>query len=418
MSDWDDWGTEAPKETPSRGKNTNRNSFRGGSLHVVQTVVAFLATAGVSFLVAWLSRDIEPRPMWLLACSFATPVLALMVSVLLVEKATSAMTPSFSRKAQAGVVAGSILFAALTGLLCQYTNTESTTETVITGWSDVVIVMDKSNSMDGENDTHAAQAVADLLDGMNDSTSVGFIAYSDEILSKVPIHALSSSQKQKILKAANQEPDGATNFAIAIDEANDMIANWASGNPITIIFVTDGVDLYDFTAEPYIQSLKDNQAALYYIRVGAESNAEVEKLVAATNGESIYINDTSKLLAEMQKATTVTNVVVEHKDALRSIGESPKAKLVVGILLFIQGLMNGIALTIMFSRQGQRRVQTVLSPVLAVVAFCILAFGQQILPTAWIREGIAFSLLGIVFMRRNSDSTPQPSPTPVSDDSW
>ena len=38
---------------------------------------------------------------------------------------------------------------------------------------------------------------------------------------------------------------------------------------------------------------------------------------------------------------------------------------------------------------------------MAILAFLLLAFGKNLIPVPWIREGFAFTLLGIVIMRSN-----------------
>ena len=70
-------------------------------------------------------------------------------------------------------------------------------------------------------------------------------------------------------------------------------------------------------------------------------------------------------------------------------------------LPILLGILIGVTLTIMFSLQGQRRLQTFLSPAMAVLAFLLLAFGKSIISTPWVREAVAFSMLGVVLMRSN-----------------
>ena len=136
MSEWDD-----PLEPKKQEK-----SISAGSWDVGMTVVALIAVAAVSFLVAYLTKDVLSRPIWLLFLSFAAPVAALMLAVFLKEKFAPSMTPSSSRKAQLILAVCTVVAAGLVGCFCQVSNTEARGEqTVVTreGWSDVLIILDK-----------------------------------------------------------------------------------------------------------------------------------------------------------------------------------------------------------------------------------------------------------------------------------
>lgn len=107
---------------------------------------------------------------------------------------------------------------------------------------------------------------------------------------------------------------------------------------------------------------------------------------------------------EIQEVTEEITELV-YSDALRDINKSQKAMVVTGVLLLALGILIGFSLTIMFSLQGQKRFQMILSPLMAILAFLLLVFGDRLIPAEenrWILEGIAFSLLGIVLMRSNS----------------
>ena len=76
--------------------------------------------------------------------------------------------------------------------------------------------------------------------------------------------------------------------------------------------------------------------------------------------------------------------------------------LLTAALLLLQGALCGFSLMMMYSVNGQFRFQTILSPLMGISAFLLLNFGRHLgISPAWICEGIAFSLFGIVFMREN-----------------
>ena len=127
MSEWDfeEFGGDQSKGS----RNILSNQW-----DIVMTVVTFFAVTLVSFLMAWLTKDIPSRPLWMLGLCFAAPVTALLLSAFAKEKVSSSMTPSTSRKAQMGLVCCSILVAFVVGCFCQVTNEKADTyEQVVVG---------------------------------------------------------------------------------------------------------------------------------------------------------------------------------------------------------------------------------------------------------------------------------------------
>ena len=90
----------------------------------------------------------------------------------------------------------------------------------------------------------------------------------------------------------------------------------------------------------------------------------------------------------------------------------PAANLICGIMLGLEGLTIGLCLMLMLSVTGQKRVQPLISVCMAALAFILLKilgpgkgpvsdYSRLNMPQ-WVLEGLAFSLLGIVFMTRNN----------------
>ena len=415
MSEWDfDEGTAASKKA---------QGFQSGNWDGLLTAVAFLAVAAVSFFMAWITRSIPSRPFWLLGLLFAAPVAALMLSVFLKEKATSSMTPNTSRNAQLVLVLCSILAAFLVGCFCEISNEKADTyEEVVTGegWSDLVIVLDKSGSMlstvNGETFDHkASSAVVDFISELDDETRVGLlidvgweennsgsyvIPLKDRI---VPVAPLTPEQREKLNRMAKCETGNNENFVRAFETAFDMIDQVENeGRTFSILFITDGEDsTHSFHAQDFVEKYKQKGIIVNYMHVIPDTVDEVQKLADLTGGKGVYVTEKQALLDQMQQMARIPIITVVFKDALRNIDESVQAKLVTGILLLLLGILIGLSLTVMLSVQGQKRFQIILSPLMAVLAFVLLAFGKGLIPEAWIREGVAFSLLGIVLMRAN-----------------
>lgn len=412
MSEWDDNFSQNP--------GNEKTKEAKGSWDALLTVFALAATTAVSFLVSWLTRDIGSRPVWMLGGSFAAPAAALMGSVLLKEKIWPAMTPASSRKAQIGLSFCTIAAAAVVGCFCLISNTQlDSIQTVAgEGWSDVLIILDKSGSMDtGLRDKKATEAVTELIRRMDDSAQVGLlidVGWEENNFGEfcvplfqrqVQIAPLTATQRNELTKKAEMPTYLNENFPMAFQTACEMLENYTGENgKISILMVSDGEDCTEeFRAADFADRLNEMGVQVNYIYVAPDYSEEVVKLAEKTGGSSFFVENLDELQGQMQKMVSVPVYTTVYKDALRDIQESETAKTVTGILLFLLGGLIGFSLLIMLSVQGQKRFQMILSPVMALLSFLLLAFGSGLIPTPWIREGIAFSLLGVVVMRKNNE---------------
>lgn len=433
MNENDDWGNdvfESDEQTSSRpGKkklHANGNKVvSNGSWHSSLTIVCFLTVAAVSFISAYLMKDIDSRPSGLLALLFALPVATLMVVSLLMERNTRAMTGNIRHGSQIAFAVCSVVVAAVVGFSCQVTNKEAKESVKIpvgSGWSDTVIILDKSGSMYLLNrDTKATKAVKALINRMDDNARVGMVVdvgweENNEKLWTTPLSErivqmgkLDVAQRNRLMQMADFELGANENFPRAFDVAYDMITSATDRDtPVSIIMLTDGLDCTgELRANNYIDKFNEANITVYYIHVIADVDDEVQKIADATSGKGVYVTEADELLDEMTQMIETTVYRTVSRDALRDIDQSNTAKLITGILLAILGLLIGISLTVMLSLSGQKRFQLILSPVMALLSFALLAFGKDLIPTAWIREAIAFSLLGVVLMNKNYNATGQ-----------
>ena len=410
MSEWDE-------ELPS-GKGKDKNSSISGSWDVLQTVIVLIITAAAAFLTAYVTRDNPSRPFWLLALCFAVPVAALLLSAFVKEKVFSTMTPNTSRGAQLILVLCSIFAAAVVGCFSQVSNREArlVKEVTQTGWNNVLIILDKSASMlSNERDKNATEAVVQMISSMEEGTEVGLLIdvnwYDKSIEHIFEIHPLDEKNRSRLIAAAQFRPIGGANFGRALDTATEMLEATADPGSYTILYISDGTD--PLRAEAYSSRFVSLGAKINYLYVDENHSDDLARLAALTGGESIFAAQADELVSQMQRITTYVQTSTIYKDALRDIDESSTAKTVTAILLLLLGILIGVTLTVMFSVQGQRRFQLILSPVMAVIAFLLLAFGKDLIPTAWIREGVAFSLLGLVFMKSNRGANGRPAVSTV-----
>ena len=405
MSEWDDELFPDQKK-----KEKEERKALSGPWDIFLTVFTLGATTAASFLMAYMTKDIPSRPFWMLALCFAVPVAVLMFSAWFKEKVFPRMTPNSSRKAQLILVLCSILAAAVVGCFCQVSNSEVRNNSV--GWSNVLIILDKSGSMNvngGKKNENATNAVVSLVRKMQESTRIGLLIDVDwdKSLEKrtVPIAPLTEDHRSDLIAMSGYYSNGRAEFPASLDTAYSMLSKEVDPSSFSVLYISDGDDVFLRTgdrskvldANDYYGKFNSLGVKINYIYVDENNSNELEKLAQLTGGDSIFAAEADELADQVQKMVIFYDV----KDALRNINESGAAKTVTAILLLLLGILIGFSLTIMFSLQGQKRAQTFISPLMALLAFLLLAFGQNLIPDSWLREGVAFSLLGLVVMRCN-----------------
>lgn len=376
---------EAPKPETVKG---------GGGWHWLLTLMSLVIVGGLSFLMAFLTRNVPERPLWLMGLIFVVPMAAMFFSNLFVEFSTSAMTPRFVRGGQmvVAVVATAATFAV--GCLCDMIYLNSFVEPVR---ESTVFVLDKSGSM-YSRDGAMVTAVVESLDGMNDNTQVGLVLFDHDVLASMDVRALGEGNHRETLrqKVRNTSTSGGTNFYTAITDALNMIESHGTDQPTQIIFLTDGEDssfrihVDDVAARCSALNVKVNAVALAVSGVG-----HMQSVVDQTGGKTVQVSNTSELTGVM------TGLAIKDHDMLRS-GDT-MAKVMSGVMLVLEGVTIGLGLWLMLSVRGQFRVQIILSPLMGVLALVLLKFlgFDAEAPWWWMVEGAAFSLLGLVFMTKN-----------------
>lgn len=423
-----DDGSSAPQKQQRNG---------GGGLHIPLALLSLLLTAGASFGMAWLTRDIPQRGALLLGCTFALPALTVMLTALVLEKMNSAMTPSYSRKGQLGVAAVTVLVCFIIGCFGEvvsgfsmYKPVEATptptpaptpTPYVAPPQYNYILLLDKSSSMLGSYNAECVNAVNAFLEDTADDVYVGVVAFSDEIIGSSNPVPMGNRKDADLQDVIGQIPQGLTDFVLPIQEALQMISDTdlPADRATRVILVTDGSsDIEDETAETFIQLFHDNNASLSCLQITTYTTPAVEKMVKETGGMLLEVKDVDKLhetllLASQSEPTpsptptlapTPTPEPIIIKDVLReasshSRSESWRSSLwTSAIMLVAEGLAIGVALTLMLSRRGQRRFQPVLSVLMGVAAVLLLILPET---GTWLNEAAAFSCFGLVLMKKN-----------------
>ncbi len=156
---------------------------------------------------------------------------------------------------------------------------------------DVLLVLDRSGSMDGEKFTQALQALEYILDHLNPEDRFNILAFSTDILQYRPTlrSAAEAAEAKRWLK--DLIPEGSTDIYSALLQAIQMID---SDRPTYLIFLTDGL--------PTI-GIQDSAAILDSVRQKAPPNLRLfpfgvgydvdtfllDSLAQENHGQSTYV---------------------------------------------------------------------------------------------------------------------------------
>ena len=403
----------APMNAQPSAPQQSGRSAGGGGWHWLLTLVSLVIVGGLSFLMAFLTKDVANRPVWLMGLIFVVPMAAMFFVNLLIEHLTEAMTPAYVRKRQLLVALLAVVGTFAIGSVCdlvyltQYSGGNSS--------ADTVFVLDKSGSMSWHGDNEKmVEAVEGCLDQMSPNANVGMVLFTDVIYRVVDIAPLKQAGHREALEEALTLPTtGGTNLAKPITEALNKIEGLSSRRGVQIILLTDG-DPDDF--QTYNDSVlaehtarcRDLKVTVSIVNLGDTAEiGGVANLATATNGEVVQVDDTETLL------NTFAAFTFRDGDMLR-VNET-MANVMTGVMFLLEGVVIGLGLWLMLSVSGQFRVQVIISPVLGIAAFVLLKFlgFHSGMSCWWILEGFAFSLLGLVFKVRNRASA-QPAARPAA----
>ena len=443
MSEFDVWGTESggQQAAPSGGGRPPR---KGGQWFFPLTLLGIALVGGLSMLMCWLTRDVQDRPIWMMGLIFMVPAGAMFFSTMLLEFNTGVMTPSSSRKPQVITAVVATLLTFLVGCLCDAVYLYG--GLIRDAGVNFVFAVDRGDTTDwpaydqadgptrGEELNDCAE---DLLRKMPKYTDVGLVTFSWE---PVESHALAKADAEykksfsSWLEVCGSE---GVSYVNALDSAISLLQQTGNGLPTRILLLTGGDEalylinetgdvqsnIVDVPAEAcltlqtqasrdaIIQRLTDADCTLYVISPDGGISADLRAVAEATGGLCVSI-DEAGTVAEF------VSILKVDGDMLRS--GSVLAAVMTGVMLLLEGAVVGVCLSIMLSRQGQKRFQAILSPLMAVVSFVMLKLivSPDSFPDGawWAWEGMSFLPLGVIFMK-TSDLSSAPY-TPAAQDIW
>lgn len=369
--------------------------------HWLLTLLSLVLVSALSFLMAWLTKDIQERSIWLMGLIFMVPAGAMFFSAMLLEFTTGAMTPAVSRGPQIKVAIIATVATFLVASLCDGLY-------MLGGFvgdsSDNLIFLDYEREIKGNSPTD--QAVMQILDdlyiksGARVETALFMfsMANMDSNNTVIPLKPFTKEHLEEMREALIDGKMNQSTF-YSHEYAYEMVENSGTTKPTRVILINDSGLTYgdgSYTQKEWdldLKRLEEDQISLYFMGRGTPDEGMVY-MAEHSGGMIVSGYDAENILENLQK------FVRADGDMVRTNTQS--AQVLCGIMLGLEGIVIGLGLMLLLSRQGQKRFQAILSPLMALLAFLIL----KIIPRPagidqWVLEGIAFSLFGIVFMTKN-----------------
>ena len=408
----DEWG-----QADLGSQRSSASRAGGGGWNWLFTLTAIVIVAVFSMGMAWLTRNVDERPVWMMGLIFMVPTAALMLGTMMVEGATSYMTPGTSRKPQIRlaiiVSAATFLVACICDLiyLQGFKKELAPAGSTITKTSQaerLILIWDNTASMN-ENGAHdrAVQTGQNLLDQMPENVQIAMI--SDDLI--IPFAPVSADQRQRIEQTMRVEPStGRMYYGNAFDAALQMIRESGTDDPVRVVFFSDGLHIWDADGKnPRQAVLGQSRITVYWVNLGSVPTQMEDLLRVPGKGILVEPEKIEDVLdgivktgyTEAVKAAEIPKDIRLQQDLIRNRDQS--AIIITCIMMILEGLSLGICLSLMYSSAGQFRAQYIISPLMGVLSFILLKFvmSTEDMSTWWVREGICFSLLGVVMMTKN-----------------
>jgi uncharacterized membrane protein len=193
----------------------------------------------------------------------------------------------------------------------------------------VVLIIDKSSSMEGRKIELARLAAIGVVDNLRDIDSVGVLIFDNSFQWAVPIRKANDRAAIKRL-ISGITPDGGTQIAPALTEAYQRILPQTAVYK-HIVLLTDGISEEGDSMQLTKEALT-NHVTISTVGLGQDVNrAFLEKVASSADGKSYFLNDPSGLeqilLRDVEEHTgntavekTITPKVVKQAEILDGVG--------------------------------------------------------------------------------------------------
>ncbi|MCP4349690.1 MAG: VWA domain-containing protein [Desulfobacterales bacterium] len=170
---------------------------------------------------------------------------------------------------------------------------------------DMVIVLDRSGSMQGNKIRDARQAVLNLLSSLSDQDRFALVSYSNGVQRNSGLVKVTDSNREHLSSIVRQiSPGGGTNLGAGLHEGiNVLLQAQKNGNAGKIILISDGLANEGITDIPSLGNMAsiavEKAFGISTVGVGANFNEQLMTAVADRGAGSYYYLENPNAFAQV-----------------------------------------------------------------------------------------------------------------------
>ena len=171
--------------------------------------------------------------------------------------------------------------------------------------ADMVIVLDRSGSMQGRKITDARQAALKLLENLSSQDRFGLVTYSSDVRMDSPLVPVTESARELLVAVINRiDADGGTNLGGGLQEGIRVLTQTAkTGNPGRLILISDGLANEGITDPGALGNMAsiavEKEFAISTVGVGNDFNEQLMTAIADRGTGNYYYLETPESFANV-----------------------------------------------------------------------------------------------------------------------
>ena len=170
---------------------------------------------------------------------------------------------------------------------------------------DMVIVLDRSGSMDGKKISDAKTAALNLLSNLTSADRFGLVTYSDGVQRRSNLIKVTPANRKRLESIIRSiSAGGATNLGAGLQEGIDLLLSARKmGNVRRVILISDGLANRGITDAVSLGNMAtismENEFAVSTVGVGSDFNEHLMTYIADRGAGNYYYLENPNLFAEV-----------------------------------------------------------------------------------------------------------------------
>jgi Ca-activated chloride channel family protein len=170
---------------------------------------------------------------------------------------------------------------------------------------DMVIVLDRSGSMDGKKISDAKTAALNLLSNLTSADRFGLVTYSDGVQRRSNLIKVTPANRKRLEAIIRSiSAGGATNLGAGLQEGIDLLLSARKmGNVRRVILISDGLANRGITDPVSLGNMAtismENEFAVSTVGVGSDFNEHLMTYIADRGAGNYYYLENPNLFAEV-----------------------------------------------------------------------------------------------------------------------